>query len=125
MPVANTASLELGRKWPSGPLSLTFHSPNRKPNPTTTLEQLYFPESGHGGNFHCGNVPRGLIGECRDIPVRLKHYGYMLPEQRQEKYKWYTSIDPNNQSEDQYRHLAEVRGARFAPGPPQVVKWVE
>jgi hypothetical protein len=56
---------------------------------------------------------------------RLKHYGYMTREQRQAKYKWYTTIDANNALEDNYRHLAEIRGARFAPGPPKTVPWRE
>jgi hypothetical protein len=49
----------------------------------------------------------------------------MTREQRQAKYKWYTTIDANNALEDNYRHLAEIRGARFAPGPPKTVPWRE
>ncbi len=89
------------------------------------LNRLHFPTSGYGGNFHCGNVPKGLIGEPGTLNVRLKHYGYMTREQRQAKYEWYTTNDPNNLLEDNYRHLAEIRGARFAPGPPKIVSWVE
>jgi len=87
--------------------------------------RLGFPDSGYGGNFHCGNVPQGLAGETRSLDVRLKHYGYMKPEQRVAKYRWYTTHDPNNQLEDNYRHLAEIRGARFAPGPPRLMPWIE
>jgi len=88
-------------------------------------ERLHFSSSGYGGNLHCGNVPRGLVGGLRDLNVRLKHYGYMTREQRQIKYEWYTCVDPNNMIEDNYRHLAEIRGARLAPGPPQIIPWTE
>ena len=89
------------------------------------VDRLSFLPSGYGGNFHCGNVPHGLAGATRELNVRLKHYGYMTQEQRQAKYQWYTSIDPDNSLEDHYRHLAEIRGARLAPGPPQIVPWQE
>jgi glycosyltransferase involved in cell wall biosynthesis len=87
--------------------------------------RLYFPASGYGGNFHCGNVPRGLVGAQRSLNVRLKHYGYMTAAQRAHKYAWYNAMDPNNPQEDYYRHLAGISGARYAPGPPQIVPWVE
>jgi len=89
------------------------------------VAKLHFQPTGRGGNFHCGNVPRGLVGQVRELNVRLKHFGYMTQEQRQAKYAWYTSIDPNNLAEDQYRHLAGIAGARYAPGPPQIVAWSE
>ena len=87
------------------------------------VSRLHFATSGYGGNFHCGNVPQGLVGSKQHLGVRLKHYGYMSPEQRQEKYQWYTTHDPNNDAEDHYRHLAGLRGARFAPGPPRLIPW--
>jgi glycosyltransferase involved in cell wall biosynthesis len=89
------------------------------------LQQLHFPNSGYGGNFHCGNVPKGLVGTQSDLKVRLKHYGYMTADQRQHKYQWYNQIDPNNVHEDYYRHLGGISGARYAPGPPQIVPWVD
>ncbi|RPJ86990.1 MAG: glycosyltransferase [Acidobacteria bacterium] len=87
--------------------------------------RLTFRATGHGGNFHCGSVPEGLIGRIAKSDVRLKHYGYLSPEQRRRKFEWYNSIDPNNESEDHYRHLAEIPGARHAPGPVRVEAWVE
>jgi GT2 family glycosyltransferase len=89
------------------------------------FERLHFRSSGCGGNFHCGNVPDGLVGNMPELPVRLKHYGYMTKEQRMAKYTFYTTTDPQNHAEDNYRHLAEIRGAQFAPGPPQIVPWIE
>jgi len=89
------------------------------------VSRLHFPATGFGGNFHCGNVPRGLVGGVRNIDVRLKHYGLMLGAVRQAKYEWYNRMDPNNASEDHYRHLIEIPGARHAPGPPRIVAWRE
>jgi glycosyltransferase involved in cell wall biosynthesis len=89
------------------------------------INQFKFRSTGNGGNFHCGNVPEGLVGEHRDLPVRLKHFGYLTKQQRLAKYAFYTKVDPNNQLEDNYRHLAEIRGARHAPGPIRLVPWIE
>ena len=90
-----------------------------------SLSQLSFLSTGYGGNFHCGNVPQGLVGRTENLEVRLKHYGYMSREQRQAKYQWYTRVDPNNAAEDNYRHLAGIPGARHAPGPASIASWSE
>jgi hypothetical protein len=89
------------------------------------LDRLKFRSTDSGGNFHCGNIPLGLVGEVRPIEVRLKHYGYLSRRQRQAKYVWYNERDPNNEREDRYRHLAEIPGARHAPGPAVFVPWEE
>ena len=89
------------------------------------FERLHFQASGHGGNFHCGNIPKGLAGGVRELNVRLKHYGYLTPDQRRTKYHWYNAMDPNNASEDNYRHILEIPGARHAPGPLQLIEWKE
>jgi hypothetical protein len=89
------------------------------------VQSLRFPMSGFGGNLHCGNVPQGVAGAVRELNVRLKHLGYMTSEQRQAKYAWYTTVDPNNAAEDHYRHLAGIPGSRFAPGPLRIVPWTE
>ena len=82
---------------------------------------LCFKATHYGGNFHCGNVPARLAPRAAGLNVWLKHYGYLTREQRLRKYRWYNQIDPNNHAEDRYRHLAEIPGARFAPGPPRIV----
>jgi len=87
--------------------------------------QLRFAGTGHGGNLHCGNVPVGVAGPAAALDVRLKHYGYLSRDLRRRKYEWYTRVDPDNQAEDCYRHLAEIPGARHAPGPARIVPWVE
>ena len=83
--------------------------------------RLRFKATHYGGNFHCGNVPARLAPGAVRLNVWLKHYGYLTREQRLRKYRWYNKIDPNNHAEDRYRHLAEIPGARFAPGPPRIV----
>ncbi|HUN41655.1 MAG TPA: glycosyltransferase [Acetobacteraceae bacterium] len=88
-------------------------------------ESLHFATTGFGGNLHCGNVPRGLVGSTAALGVRLKHLGYLSRAERERKYAWYNSVDPNNAAEDNYRHLMEIGGARHAPGPVQVVPWEE
>jgi glycosyltransferase involved in cell wall biosynthesis len=89
------------------------------------IPSLQFVPTGFGGNLHCGNVPRGLNGPTRSLDVRLKHYGYLSKEIRMKKYRFYSTVDPNNAAEDNYRHLAEIRGARFAPGRARLVPWQE
>lgn len=89
------------------------------------LNRLKFRSTDAGGNFHCGNIPLGLVGEIRPLEVRLKHYGYLTRRQRQAKYVWYNDRDPDNEREDRYRHLAEIPGARHAPGPAVFVPWDE
>lgn len=89
------------------------------------VAQLSFRSTSAGGNFHCGNVPQGLVGTMPTLDVRLKHYGYMSSEQRKAKYDWYNAVDPNNDIEDNYRHIIEVPGARHAPGPTKIVPWTE
>lgn len=86
--------------------------------------RLRFQET-HGVNLHCGNVPLGVTGPDAQPGVRLKHYGYVTAEQRKRKYEWYTSIDPNNPAEDNYRHLKGDPRARYAPGEPVFAKWHE
>jgi hypothetical protein len=86
---------------------------------------LRFLATGSGPNFHCGTYPQGLCGNVRYLDTRMKHYGYLTPEQRQAKFEWYNKIDPNNEREDCYRHMIETPGAIHAPGPTVLVPWVE
>jgi glycosyltransferase involved in cell wall biosynthesis len=85
---------------------------------------LLFPATGKAG-FHCGNAPQGLTGQWLSSAANIKHYGYVDRDQRQRKFEWYNKIDPNNESEDCYRHIIETPGARHAPGPTVLVKHTE
>lgn len=87
-------------------------------------EALEFRGTGSAG-FHCGNVPRGIEGMPLCSGSSIKHYGYLDAADRQRKFEWYNKIDPNNESEDCYRHMIETPGARHAPGPTLLQKWVE
>lgn len=63
--------------------------------------------SGQKAGFHCSNVPWDLVIEAQQVPIRLKHYGYLERDQRIAKYHWYNSIDPANAAEDRYRHIVQ------------------
>lgn len=78
-----------------------------------------------GGNLHCSNLPEGLTGATVDIDCRLKHFGYVDRPLRMRKFDFYNALDPNNESEDCYRHIAEIPGARYAPGPMQLETWID
>jgi glycosyltransferase involved in cell wall biosynthesis len=66
---------------------------------------LQFQATTFGGNLHCGNVPTGYPLAAVKSEVRLLHHGYMDRADRVRKYNWYNAVDPNNLSEDCYRHM--------------------
>lgn len=72
--------------------------------PSTT--GLWVQRNMAGPNLHCDSVPTELsAGAIRcNPPVRLKHYGPMLREDRIAKYRFYRSVDPDSPAEDNYRH---------------------
>ena len=89
-------------------------------------DKLHFLKGRGEANLHNGgNCPQGLVGDHHVSGCRIKHYGYMRPEERQRKYELYNRIDPNNEAEDCYRHIIEIPGARHAPGPTRLEHWVE
>jgi len=61
----------------------------------------------HGAGFHCGSVPRGIIGRVKKIGVALKHYGYLDPELRMKKYHFYRKNDPDAYTRGYYEHLID------------------
>lgn len=64
-----------------------------------------FERTAAAQNFHCGSVPTDLRGRSRPSDAILKHYGYMLQEDRLKKFVWYNEVDPDNEREDRYRHM--------------------
>jgi hypothetical protein len=87
---------------------------------------LVFPQgSGEADLHNGGNCPHGTKGLRTQSAARIKHYGYLTREERQRKYEFYNKVDPNNESEDCYRHIIEVPGARHAPGPAQFQDWAD
>lgn len=83
-----------------------------------------YRRTSHGGNFHCGQIPTGLIGERRDMKCPVKHYGYLHAADRERKYKWYNEKDPNNTSEGHYRHVIGQPN-HIAPGPVKFFPFVD
>lgn len=78
-------------------------------------------------NFHCGNVPRGNRINRRVLhDVHLLHTGYLHREDRERKFAWYNKVDPNNVSEDGYRHMVVgdvfPETSRFRYGGPLKLK---
>ena len=79
--------------------------------------------------LHCSNVPARCAGRSLRCHARLLHYGYMLREDRERKYRWYNSIDPGNAFEDCYRHMVIgdlfPAASRFRhAGPLEVQPWL-
>lgn len=66
-----------------------------------------FVSTGHGGNFHCGNVPLQIRQKRAYLDAPLLHLGYLHREDRIRKLAWYREKDPNNGAEDNYRHVAQ------------------
>lgn len=67
-----------------------------------------FQRTPWGGNFHCSSIPQELLHHAQAIcDAPLLHLGYMDRADRLRKYAWYTTMDPNNRSEDCYRHIVQ------------------
>lgn len=63
---------------------------------------------GNGANFHCSSIPQELLHHAHVMcPAPLLHLGYLSAEIRARKHAWYNRIDPNNPSEDSYRHCIQ------------------
>jgi len=77
---------------------------------------------GTASGFHCGNVPAIPMYNCRFTSLRMKHLGYLRPQDRIEKYNFYTQHDPSPDpwlvGRSDYSHLVNDFGAQFCP-------WIE
>lgn len=83
---------------------------------------LKYRQSGFGGNFHCGPMPKGIPhSTARHLVSGAIHYGYLYPEDRQRKYEFYRTNDPKNMLEGEYVHIIGQPN-RVAPGPVQFRK---
>ena len=88
--------------------------------------KLHIPIGSGAADLHNnGNCPVGLTGDCYRSSIRIKHYGYLDRKERQRKYEFYNKVDPNNESEDCYRHIIEIPGVWHAPGPTVLEHWSE
>lgn len=63
--------------------------------------------NGNSPNLHCSSVPQRRIHGAPNIPVVLKHYGYLHRADRVRKLDYYTSVDWLNKAEDCYRHMTQ------------------
>lgn len=89
-------------------------------------EALFIPKGAGSADLHNnGNVPMGLCGHTARSRIRIKHYGYLERAERERKYAFYNRVDPNNASEDGYRHIIEIPGAAHAPGPAMLQRYRE
>lgn len=67
-----------------------------------------FQKTPWGGNFHCSSIPQELLHHAHALcPAPLLHLGYMDKQDRLRKYAFYTRVDPNNDREDNYRHIIQ------------------
>jgi GT2 family glycosyltransferase len=66
---------------------------------------------GAKSTFHVGNIPFVPSDMSRISSIRIKHYGYVHPEQRQRKYEWYERMDTDKNEaligHKDYRHLID------------------
>lgn len=68
-------------------------------------EAVAYQDKGNGGGFHCGNVPLCKSGSIEHLNADILHLGYMERDDRIRKFAWYNRNDPNNNTEDCYRHM--------------------
>jgi len=54
---------------------------------------VYGRRAGNRDGLHCGRLPHIPATNTSDSSVRIKHYGYMTPAQRAQKFKWYSKHD--------------------------------
>lgn len=80
-------------------------------------KNLYFSTTKYPGNAHCPSIPQNSTGLQNSVRSRMKifHYGKYDAKLRQQKYDFYTKLDPNNADFDNYVHVNSGKG-RFS-GP--------
>lgn len=67
-----------------------------------------FQPTPFSGNSHCSTIPQPLLHHAREsIEIPLWHLGYNDKADRLRKFRRYNKLDPNNESEDCYRHIVQ------------------
>jgi len=79
------------------------------------VDSLRFEYTAHESGFHSTGLMQGLRGQVKYLPVKIKHYGYLLPEQRQKKYNFYQDKDPERARQGYYDHLVNEAGIILIP----------
>lgn len=60
------------------------------------------------GNLHCTSLPDAMRNETPgESGIKLLHFGYIDSELRRRKFDWYNQVNPNNKTEDCYRHIIQ------------------
>ena len=92
----------------------TFHPRLFRVSKKNRANLLFLP-SVHGGNFHCGSLPKNLKGEELRLDIKVKHYGYFDREQRMAKYAYYQRIDSEHARQGYYEHLIDESAMELEP----------
>lgn len=84
---------------------------------TRQPRDLIFDEMNIPGNAHCPPIPYSSKGWDKPVRsnVKILHYGYYDEPLRLRKYKFYTTLDPNNTIFDGYKHI--ISGTSKLSGP--------
>lgn len=79
--------------------------------------------SDHPQGFHCSAVGNQAIDSCQIVPVRVRHYGYVDPEERKRKFEWYQRMDTKKDRQliggADYRHLLDIN-VQLLPYNPNI-----
>lgn len=80
-------------------------------------KDLRFLENSNPGNLHCGSIPPNTDGFNKPIRsnVKIFHLASFDSEIRQEKYDYYTKIDPGSALTDGYKHMISGEGKFSGP----------
>ncbi len=85
---------------------------------------LKFENTSIYGNLHGGSIPSNLIGYEKPIRsnVKIFHLASIDEKLRQQKFQFYTNLDPNNQLTDGYKHMISGEGKFSGPNGIEIRK---
>ena len=74
--------------------------------------ELKFENTSISGNLHGGSIPSNLTGFEKPLRSKVKifHLASIDEKLRQQKFQFYTNLDPNNPITDGYRHMISGEG---------------
>ncbi len=78
--------------------------------------RLRYPTTRHGGNEFVPQYPNGLVGREILADAVVWHYGHLDPEERREKFEFYTRLDPTHAPLGLFDHIVSpARRLRVRP----------
>ena len=79
--------------------------------------KLKFENTKNPGNLHCGSIPKSLSGFENPVRSKVKifHLASIDEKLRQQKFQYYTKIDPDNPLTDGYKHMISGEGKFSGP----------